>query len=93
MELAEIIGTSNQQLGRLENSERKLTIQWIRRISEALQCHPMELMPEDVAFSRRTQSIALIFEQLPSEEQERIFKICNALLEPASEQIPKARNE
>ena len=36
-ELAAKVGTSQQQIARLENGERKLTVEWARRIADVLQ--------------------------------------------------------
>jgi len=43
--LADLVGTSNQQIGRLEKGERKLTQDWMNRIGEALGVDPKELLP------------------------------------------------
>lgn len=44
--LAEIIGTSQQQIDLLEKGDRKLTLEWIERIAEGLGISPFELLPE-----------------------------------------------
>lgn len=46
VELAERVGTSNQQIGRLERGERRLTQDWMSRLADALACEPWELLPE-----------------------------------------------
>lgn len=43
-ELAEAAGTSNQQIGRLEKSTRRLTVDWMERLAPPLQVAPQELM-------------------------------------------------
>lgn len=36
--------TTNQQISRLEKSQRKLTQDWMVRLAAALECHPLDLM-------------------------------------------------
>jgi len=43
-ELANIIGTSQQQIDRLEKAERKLTADWMQKLSLALKCKPADLI-------------------------------------------------
>lgn len=42
-ELAEKTNTTHQQISNLELGKRKLTWEWVMRLSEALQCHPLDL--------------------------------------------------
>lgn len=51
IELAERAHTSNQQIGRLERGERRLTQDWMQRIAEALGCESWELLPAAPALS------------------------------------------
>jgi transcriptional regulator with XRE-family HTH domain len=51
VELAERADTSNQQIGRLERGERRLTQDWMDRLAEALDCAPWELLPAAPALS------------------------------------------
>lgn len=45
-EVAERADTSIPQIQRLENGDRRLTTEWIERLSKALNCHPSEIVPE-----------------------------------------------
>lgn len=45
-QLADIVGTSNQQIQRLESGERRLSDHWISRISEALKLEPYALIAD-----------------------------------------------
>lgn len=45
-ELARAIGTTNQQIGRLENGQRKLTVDWMNRLAPALGCLPSDLLED-----------------------------------------------
>lgn len=44
--LAEEVGTSQQQIDRLEKGKRRLTIEWLQRLSDALHCEIVDLMPD-----------------------------------------------
>ncbi len=44
-ELAQAAGTSQQQIDRLEKGRRKLTIEWVERLSRALECDAVDLLP------------------------------------------------
>lgn len=43
-QLADATNTTHQQISLLEHGKRKLTWDWIVKISNALQCHPMDLI-------------------------------------------------
>ena len=43
---AKLAGTTVQQLSRLELGERRLTVDWMRRIAAALGVRPADLLPE-----------------------------------------------
>src|SRR6185503_19640172 len=70
-DLAEAAGTSNQQIGRLEKSTRRLTVEWMERLAPPLHVEPAELM----AISTSQHRIRLIGEvragrwQQPGEEE------------------------
>lgn len=46
-DLADAAGTTNQQIGRLENGNRKLTVDWLERIASALKVTPKDLLADD----------------------------------------------
>ncbi|MGR4927337.1 XRE family transcriptional regulator [Bradyrhizobium sp. CAR08] len=43
-ELARLVGTSQPQINRLENGQRKLTIDWLKKIASALKKEPEDLL-------------------------------------------------
>jgi len=45
--LAELVGTTNQQISNLETGKRRLTVDWLSRLGEALSCHPWTLVSDD----------------------------------------------
>ncbi|MGQ9368605.1 helix-turn-helix domain-containing protein [Azospirillum sp. ST 5-10] len=50
--LADAAHTTNQQIGRLERGERKLTQAWMDRLSRALGCNPWDLLPYGPGISK-----------------------------------------
>ena len=45
--LATLVGTTNQQISHLETGKRRLTVDWLSRLGEALCCHPWTLVSDD----------------------------------------------
>lgn len=45
--LAVLVGTTNQQISHLETGKRRLTVDWLSRLGEALCCHPWTLVSDD----------------------------------------------
>lgn len=45
-ELAEAVGITQQQISKIENGRRPLTIEQARRIAQVLGCSPADLLPE-----------------------------------------------
>lgn len=46
-ELAGRVGTTNQQISHLELGKRQLTVDWLRRLAVALDCHPWTIVEAD----------------------------------------------
>lgn len=42
--LGRLIGTGRSQIVKLERGERRLTVEWMRRLARALECHPADLL-------------------------------------------------
>ncbi len=54
-QLGAVLGTSNQQISRLEKGERRLTVDWLLRFANALQVEPDDLLdPTDRPSATRT---------------------------------------
>lgn len=43
-QLAKLAGTTQAQISRLENGERRLTVEWLMRLAKALECAPEDLL-------------------------------------------------
>lgn len=67
VELADCSGTSNQQIGRLERGERRLTQDWMERLGAALGCAPWELLPAAPALTQEEQQALLDLQALDPE--------------------------
>ena len=44
-ELADAVGTSQQQVDRLEKGHRRITLDWLERLSNALDCSVIDMLP------------------------------------------------
>lgn len=42
--LAKLVGTTNQQIGRLESGARRLTVDWMERVAQAFGVNPADLL-------------------------------------------------
>ncbi len=45
--LGKLVGTGRSQVVKLERGERRLTVEWMRRLARALECHPADLLVTD----------------------------------------------
>lgn len=79
-QLAEKVGTSQQQIDKLEKNQRKLTREWIFRLAPALDIPPGFLLAEtqDVRDLRMYE----IFRKLSVADKDRLIKMASALSEP-----------
>ncbi len=82
-DLATKVGTSNQQISQLETGRRRLNVDWLERLSQALGCHPLELL-DDGTMARTQQEKAMLelFRGLSSEQREAFLKATSALAKP-----------
>lgn len=47
--LGKLVGTGRSQVVKLERGERRLTVEWMRRLARALECHPADLLVNEPA--------------------------------------------
>ena len=92
-ELAERVGTTTQQISKLENGERKLAPEWIDRLSKALKCSKAELLGEEPqeTMTEREKAFLEMFRNLSELEQDGIMAAFNVFTKPAPDK--KAENE
>jgi transcriptional regulator with XRE-family HTH domain len=74
-------GTTNQQISLLENGKRRLTVDWLVRLSTALACHPWELVAEDLPEPLLPAEIRLLerFRDLPRAQQDGLLMFLDTL--------------
>ena len=59
--LGKRVGTGRSQIVKLERGERRLTVEWMRRLAQALECHPADLLanePEGIDSDRATRDLS-----------------------------------
>jgi len=79
--LATEASTTNQQISLLESGKRRLTVEWLLRLSKALTCHPWELIAESLPQSMRPQDIRLLdrFRRLSEPQQDALLQFLETL--------------
>ncbi len=91
--MAELLGTSNQQISHLEKGRRRLTLEWMERIAEPLECHPSDLL---IGGSRlrndKERAMIELFRGLSEEQQEAFLKATAALAKPVEKANKNAVN-
>jgi len=84
--LAVMVGASNQQISHLEKGRRGLTVDWVDRLAEALECHPFDLLDAPPqAKSERERALLELFRGMSSEQQDAFFQATAALAQPVSQ--------
>jgi len=81
-ELADRIGLSPGQVGKIERGENKLHSVHVERLSQALRCQRWELF-SDAASATQTALLALL-DQLSPEDQDRLLNFGRALAQSAA---------
>ena len=91
--MAELVGTSNQQISHLEKGRRRLTLEWMERIAEALECHPSDLLIGGSRLrSDKERAMIELFRGLSEEQQEAFLKVTAALAKPVEKANKNAVN-
>ena len=84
-DLAALVGTSNQQLNKLELGRRQLTTGWLLRLAAALECHPWEIVEgASSGLSDREQILLMTFRRLSDEQQDSLLAETAARARPPS---------
>lgn len=82
-ELAELVGSSNQQISQLETGRRRLNVDWLERLSKVFDCHPIEILDDGVLAQNEREKILLeLFRGLSEEQQQAFLKATAALAKP-----------
>jgi transcriptional regulator with XRE-family HTH domain len=86
-ELARRVSTSNQQISHLETGKRRLTVGWMERIADALDCNPLELLEEELHLrNERERALVELFRGLSEEQKEAFLQAAAALAKPLGDQ-------
>ncbi len=92
-QLAELVGTSNQQISHLEKGRRRLTLDWMERIAKALECHPSDLLAGGTRLqNEKERAMIELFRGLSDEQQEAFLQATAALAKPVVDVMKKAGN-
>lgn len=82
-QLAELVGTSNQQISHLEKGRRRLTLEWMERIAKALDCQPADLLGGSTQIqNEKERAMIELFRGLSEEQQDAFLKATAALAKP-----------
>lgn len=95
-ELAERIGTSAQQIHKLEVGSRRLTVEWLLKISDGLECHPADLLPvTHQTMRRRADTDTDSAETTDSRDRlrEKVKRVTRIVLTKSKEISPPISNE
>ena len=81
-DVADLIGTTPNQISRLETGNRKLAPEWLERLSSALKCTKAELLGEEPEAGLNPEELKLLedFRALDPDKKENIRLILTALL-------------
>ncbi|WP_057626898.1 helix-turn-helix domain-containing protein [Stenotrophomonas terrae] len=90
--LASLTNTTNQQISNLEAGRRRLTVDWLQSLGQALGCHPWALIADDVPRPLESREIRLLdrFRGLTAAQQKAVLQLLIAI---PSEPVETTRNE
>ena len=79
--LAQRVGATNQQISHLEVGRRRLTVEWLLRLGDALGCHPWLLVSDDVPDPLKAPEIRLLeaFRDLRSDQREALVLLATSI--------------
>ena len=90
--LAELVGTSNQQISHLEKGHRRLTLGWMERIAQALEFHPSDLLSGGTRLENdRERAMIELFRNLSEGQQEAFLRATAALAKPIEKKEKKVK--
>ncbi len=67
--LGKRIGTGRSQIVKLERGERRLTVEWMRRLARALDCHPADLLAHESPLGAGSHGEVAEAQTSPEEER------------------------
>jgi len=83
--LASLVGTTNQQISLLEAGKRRLTVEWLVRLSKALSCHPWALVDDDLPKQMRPEDLRLLeqFRRMTGNQQTELLRFLETIVPAA----------
>lgn len=78
-ELADKVGTTNQQISHLELSKRRLTVDWLIRVAAALGCRPTDLAALENQPNKREEQLLDLFRSLTRRRQKQVIDLAASL--------------
>jgi transcriptional regulator with XRE-family HTH domain len=74
--------TTNQQISLLEAGKRRLTVDWLLRLSKSLDCHPWEIVSNDLPKPLEPKEILLLsqFRGLKETQQNALMQLLTTLV-------------
>jgi len=83
--LASLVGTTNQQISLLEAGKRRLTVEWLVRLSKALSCHPWALVADELPQQMSPEDLRLLehFRRMTGNQQAELLRFLEAIVPSA----------
>ena len=79
-QLAELVGSTNQHLSRLERGERQLNTKWMNRLAPALRCKPSDLLYDsDSVLSAEERTLLKRYRDLSDGDRDTVARMVTAL--------------
>lgn len=80
--------TQGSMINKLEKGHRKLTLEWMLRLSDALGVHPNELLPEPApSIDREEQAVVDLYRGLSEPDRRAFRRVVDALAQSAGDGV------
>ncbi len=79
-QIADAVGVEPDHISKLENGDRKLSPEWLERLSKVLGCTKAELLGEAPAITPQDKALIDLYNALPPEHQETILKLAKDMV-------------
>lgn len=84
-ELAELVGTSQAQINRLETGKREMTLAWAQRLGTALRVSWTRLLPRDeLGFDPATLAMLDLFAEMNPDQRDAIVRLAATMAKPGN---------
>ena len=79
-QIADAVGVEPDHISKLENGDRKLSPEWLERLSKVLGCTKAELLGEAPAITPQDKALIDLYNALPPEHKETIMKLARDMV-------------